>query len=268
MDLEQVFSEPPSLARGVIGLAAKSAACLRVDDLFACPHFDADCDLRVKPLRDQASSYPVRFVAAPATGPSGVVVGVISAQRSSRDALPFSAEDEAMLTIVAQHAGVAIASFVEQRELRASRHQARLISEAAVRLCSDDGPKDLGQLAHQTSAYARALCACDDAFLYLSNADGIILRTWEAASGSSAAQNTARNQRVVAPSGVQCLKAQECLKVQEIRVPGFLKAVLSSGAVVNVLAPISSGLDCPACGIPVASETRPGQGNCRQQALA
>ena len=60
---------------------------------------------------------PVHYLAVPGLDPSGEVVCVLSVLRTGRGAAPFAPDDEAVLTLVAQHAGLAIESSADLREL-------------------------------------------------------------------------------------------------------------------------------------------------------
>ncbi len=242
---ERTLSIPPLLARGVSELVVRSCSSLCVVDLLAHPQFDAACDLGTDAMRKCAALSDtcrlvhdaVHYLAVPGLGPSGEVVCVISALRTASDAAPFTLDDEALLNLVAQHAAMAIKSSADLRELLASRRQAKVLTSAAVKMCGSAAASDLGQLACLAASYAKSLGDCEDAHVYLTSRSGSTVRTWEVIRRPSGAHAAA----VAAPHAA----AFECRELAGLAVPRAFKAVISSGAVVNVLAPHRSGLERP-----------------------
>ncbi len=244
VESERTLSIPPRLARGVSELVVHSCSSLCVFDLLTHPKFDAACDLGTDAMRKYAARTgsdtcrsdhdAVNYLAVPGLGPSGEVVCLISALRTGHDAAPFAPDDEALLTLVAQHSATAIKSSAELRELLASRRQAKVLTSAAVKLSGSAAASDLGQLVCMAASYAKSLGDCEDAHVYLTSRSGPTVRTWEVVSHHCDANATAASPHAT---------AFECRELAGLVVPKAFKAVVSSGAVVNVLVPNRSGLE-------------------------
>jgi phosphoserine phosphatase len=121
--------------RGIAGTVARQKACVMVPDAYADPRFNPDVDRR--------TGWRTRnMVAVPMTNLAGQLVGVLEAL-NKRDG-SFTADDAALLTALADQAGVALErtrlleEFLEKRRLE---HEMELAHEIQMGLLPRTPPR-------------------------------------------------------------------------------------------------------------------------------
>ena len=207
---------------GITGMCAQASATINVPNLHDNRDVKVECDLGRDSL---PATQHVSYLAVPARDKAGNVVAVISAVRMGVTAKPFEGEAVEIMELIAQQAGVAVASCLQRREMNRAKMHSKILVKAAVELTSAVD-LDVGSLTMLASAYGKKLADCESVVVCLTHQRNQFLRSWTLVDSDVHRHDTDKT-----------LLAGE-VRLEErshIPVPVVLKNVVTTGSVANLL---------------------------------